>query len=340
MQMKKTITGLIFSILLAFLLSNSVYAVDYDYMVSCVSKGTCSCGNFGQVCSNSDDCVEGSCAVNACPDPPKPHSSFVESTCTPTYDHSCICELAEVGGQQKEICGFRGSCSCASQGACFYKCDSGYEYDDGECISSAPVSHLPSEERYCCQSEPGSNQYRCYLTGCCCEWGTENEYWYQECPCPDVPPTSSTTSSTTSTTIPGEGDPTFKFWVEGPTSFTVGEKIPITFYLQNLDAATGDYTITYTINSDKDYLIDVGIENNVLKNVEKKEIKTGEARIIVYEASVEGTITFTATSEVTGGSNWEDIVLGGSEMQMSLPEFGFVGVIILISLASLIYLKL
>lgn len=141
--------------------------------------------------------------------------------------------------------------------------------------------------------------------------------------------------------IPGGkdgGDSTFRFWVEGPSSFDVGEKIPITLYVQNLIGETTDYTIESKINSEKYHLIQVELdEPYIIEDVDKKEIRTGTASIIIFASDVEGTIRFTATSSVTGGSNWDDITIGGSEMTISLPEFNFIGILILISLSSLIY---
>ena len=259
---------------------------------------------------------------------------MVQQACLAIYDHTCGCD--NVGA--KLFCTGLGSCSCEVQGACRYKCDQGYEYKNGACVSEIPESTPPSPGRFCCQSESRSGQYRCYITGCCCEMGTENEYWYHECPCPETTTTTSSSTSSTSTSLPPYS---FRIWVEGPSLLKIGEKVPVLLYIQNLGENTDNYDIDYNIDSDYSHLIDVDMSDaSSMQDLSSKEIRVKTVRVMLLESHVSADITFTATSENTEEQGSATLSVLEGDFEMSLPEFGLIGIIVLVSLATLIYIKL
>ena len=198
---------------------------------------------------------------------------------------------------------------------------------NGACVSEIPDSTPPSPGRFCCQSESGGGQYRCYITGCCCEMGTENEYWYYECPCPETTTTTSSSTSSTSTILPPYN---FRIWVEGPNLLKVGEKVPVLLYIQNLGKNNDNYNIDYSIDSDYPHLIDVDMgDASSMQDLPSKEIRVKTVRVMLLESHVSADITFTGTSENTGEQGSTILSVLEGDFEMNLSEFSFMGIIVL-----------
>jgi hypothetical protein len=168
---------------------------------------------------------------------------------------------------------------------------------------------------FCCQTTPGSGEYRCYNSGICCRKGKSDEYW-DNVGCFD-----------------------FNFWVE-PSSmtFTIGKKTKVNLYIKNTGSYDDNYTIDYIIvgvnpaliQVDMSYVTPTGI-------VDSGTIKTLYPTITVLSSEVSGSIVFNATSQgkPTLYENTTLAVRGG--LPLSLPEFDFLNTLWLIILAGVVY---
>lgn len=102
---------------------------DPDYTQNCSASGSCSCRIKDYPCGSPNDCVGvGTCACN-CPDP-LPNSHYENDTCGVQRNHNCSCNI------RQSKCNPPGTCTCGCTGLCYYACDDGWVWSEGqqECV--------------------------------------------------------------------------------------------------------------------------------------------------------------------------------------------------------------
>lgn len=163
----------------------------------------------------------------------------------------------------------------------------------------------------CTPSNPCCCADKCYTSGVCCRIDQPDEYWAESCY-------------------------RFKVWVEPESaSFVVGHKTPINLYIENTGDYTDNYRITYNISNPNLALVDItGISE--VKNVGPDEIRKINPRITVLSSLLQGNVYFNVTSD-SGFINYARLDIRESELPLSLPEFGFFGLIIMIIMAGIVY---
>ena len=162
---------------------------------------------------------------------------------------------------------------------------------------------------FCCE-DPETGQKKCYSTGQCCD-----DLWVPVCFWFDV-------------------------WVE-PTSrmFTVGESTTVNLYIHNVCPYPDNYDVTYDIIVGNPNLIKVDLTGfECVEDVGPKEIRVIYPRITILEKSATGSILFNATSEGnnTVYNNATLTVLQG-DLPVSLPEFDYMGLFVIIFLIGILY---
>jgi len=130
----------------------------------------------------------------------------------------------------------------------------------------------------------------------------------------------------------------FNFWVEPKVSmFTVGIETPINLYIQNIGAYADDYVIT--ANSSNPFLFRVDMSGaSSVSNVDIGVIRRVYPTITVMATGVSGWVFFNATSQ--GNKNITrnaTLTILESNLPMSLPEFNFLGIVVIIILAGIVY---
>ena len=166
----------------------------------------------------------------------------------------------------------------------------------------------------CCQEHPGGAE-KCFTQGLCCGYGDE-QFW----------------------------DPVscFKFdmWVEPrSTMFTVGRKTNVNLYIHNLGIYPDNYNLTYNITSGNSALIKVDIAGfDYVKDVGPKEIRVVYPAITILESGATGNIFFNATSEGDNRKqNNATLTILPSDFPLSLPEFDFFSLFVIVVLSGIIY---
>jgi len=169
---------------------------------------------------------------------------------------------------------------------------------------------------FCCR-DSSTGQYKCWETGQCCFIGTRFEYWTS-----------------------GECEPVecnFKVWVEGPNLFTIGQKTKINLYIENMGPFPDSYTIDYDAESP---VVDVELLETDVNNVTVDEIRTINPSILLLESHPEpNNVNFTIRSKFCPDEEKSAILYIESGLPISLPEFNFIGLLFIISLAGLIFYK-
>jgi uncharacterized membrane protein len=119
--------------------------------------------------------------------------------------------------------------------------------------------------------------------------------------------------------------------------FTVGRETSINLYIQNIGGNDDDYVIT--ANSSNPLLFQVDMSSaSFVDDIKAGEIRRVYPTITVMATGVAGQIFFNTTSQ--GNENITrnaTLTIIESELPMSLPEFNFLGMIVLIILTGIIY---
>lgn len=184
---------------------------------------------------------------------------------------------------------------------------------------------LSQTTAFCCQTAPGSGQYRCYTTGTCCNVGKSNEFW----------------------------DPVschnFEIWIEPKSRmFTVAMNTRVNLYIKNTGEYPDRYYIDYNISSDNPSLIQVVIskfldgDGKTKDSANSGQILMLYPEITVLSTQATGDVIFNATSE---GAISEGVLITRnttlsileSDLPLSLSEFGFLGLIGMMILVGIIY---
>lgn len=169
----------------------------------------------------------------------------------------------------------------------------------------------------CCCQEYRGGEYKCFASGVCCLEGVE-QYW-DPVSCFD-----------------------FKFWVEPERSmFTVGSETRINLYIKNTGAFADNYNITHNITEGNPSLIIVDMFGvSPVNGVARGEIRVVYPRIILSEAHAWGKVFFNATSQGDQNiyRNATLTILPSSDLPVSLPEFGFQGMVLMMILSVVVYL--
>jgi len=162
---------------------------------------------------------------------------------------------------------------------------------------------------FCCE-DPETGQKKCYSTGQCCD-----DLWFPVCFWFDV-------------------------WVEPKSRmFTVGESTTVNLYIHNVCPYPDNYDVTYEITAGNPNLIKVDLTGfEYVEDVGPKEIRVIYPRITILEKSATGSILFNATSEGnnTVYNNATLTVLQG-DLPVSLPEFDYMGLFVIIFLIGILY---
>jgi len=167
----------------------------------------------------------------------------------------------------------------------------------------------------CCQEYPGGEE-KCFTSGICCLEGLD-QFW----------------------------DPIscfkFDFWVEPEHGiFKVGSETRINLYIKNTGAFADNYGINYNV-TDNPNLIKVNMAGaSPVNDVVKGEIRVVYPRIIVLATTASGKVFFNATSltdqNVTRNAT---LTVLPSDLPVSLPEFGFIQIFMIIILVAIVFLN-
>jgi len=129
----------------------------------------------------------------------------------------------------------------------------------------------------------------------------------------------------------------FKIWIENPRLFTIGNKIPVKLFIQNLCNPIDTYNIA--IEKENSPILNVELDDNQIKDIIPREIRVTYPRILVLESHYAGDINFTVTSTSCNITKKVTLTLTDSGLPLNLPEFNFVSLLIIISLAGLIFYR-
>ncbi len=131
---------------------------------------------------------------------------------------------------------------------------------------------------------------------------------------------------------------TYRTWAEGPTLLTVGEPVQVQIYVTKFSGSTDSYTITPQVTSGPSYLISISMPSNRINNLQLGKTGNTFATVTALGKIDMSTITFTVDPDVES-----EIVTTSIQFQsglpISLPEFEFVGLLLLILLSPFIYKK-
>jgi hypothetical protein len=130
----------------------------------------------------------------------------------------------------------------------------------------------------------------------------------------------------------------FKVWAEGPPIFTIAKTESINVYIKNTGAVEDDYDITYTVSpTATPHLIQVHLPIDKTKSIKPNETGSVLARVSIQGpiSPPDPTISFTATNS-TGDSDTSNLITLTTGPPTNLPEFGLIGLIQLLIIASLI----
>jgi len=126
-------------------------------------------------------------------------------------------------------------------------------------------------------------------------------------------------------------------WAEAPPIFTIAKTGSINIYVKNTGATEEKYDITYTVTVQPSgsHLINVHLPIDKTKTIKPGDIGSVLARITLLGPIPQpATISFTATADGSSGTS-EDIPLI-SASPINLPEFGLIGLIQLLILATIL----
>ncbi len=159
---------------------------------------------------------------------------------------------------------------------------------------------------FCCK-DPNTGQEKCWDYGECC-----NGFWYISCH-------------------------DFTISVSGPNVFRVGQKTPVTVYIENTGAYSDSYTLTYEVRDCNPDLVQVDMTGaDQITNLGPGEIGKVYPRITVLASTVTGTVRFNATS-TKPETKYDDLLILESDVYLSLPEFSGIYFIQLSLLIGIIY---
>lgn len=133
----------------------------------------------------------------------------------------------------------------------------------------------------------------------------------------------------------------FKVWAQRSGLFTVGKKEQVQIYVQNLIAAASSYEIVYSKSAfynlnDVSHLVQVYIPSNRINSVKQNEIKATIATVNINGPVTSGQINFIVRSLSDGSENTATVSMT-SGLPVSLPEFGTIGLIMLITVSGTLY---
>ena len=126
-------------------------------------------------------------------------------------------------------------------------------------------------------------------------------------------------------------------WVEAPPIFTIAKTESVNIYVKNNLASEENYDITYDIDVQPsgEHLINVYLPIDETKTINPGDVGSVLARITLLGPIPQpAKITFTATSGANFGTSGEIQLISGPPL--NLPEFGLIGLIQLLILASLL----
>ena len=131
----------------------------------------------------------------------------------------------------------------------------------------------------------------------------------------------------------------FHMWVEGPPLFTIAKTESVNVYVKNdLYDGYDNYTVTYSKSPpEASHLIDVNMPTNRINRIKRGDVGGVLARVTLLgpiSPTTLGAITFDVASDSPGSSSEQIQII--SAPPINLPEFGFIGLIQLLILASLI----
>lgn len=138
--------------------------------------------------------------------------------------------------------------------------------------------------------------------------------------------------------IPTNVHAQFDVWVEAPTIFTIAKIESVNVYIKNKDVVDENYNVTYTKSTAPpggEYLINVYLPVNRTKTIKPDDVTSVLARVTLLGPVAGGSIRFTVDSD-SGASFTTPQTLLITGPPINLPEFGLIGLIQLLILASLL----
>ena len=136
----------------------------------------------------------------------------------------------------------------------------------------------------------------------------------------------------------------FSIWVEAPSLFTIGKKEEVYIYIKNLGNRKDSYTISYTKEAvdqqlnDVSHLLTVEMPSNKVEALQAGKVSATVATILVSGPIREGRVTFNVVSDTDPTIERSALIIIRGGLPTSLPEFGNIGMIGVMILATLIYL--
>jgi hypothetical protein len=137
-------------------------------------------------------------------------------------------------------------------------------------------------------------------------------------------------------------DYNFEVKAEGPSIFTVGRTEAVNIYVRNIGSDNDSYSITFTKKAQDQYLnsvpqlVQVSLFSNRTHNITPNEQKSTFALITLIGPVQTGNVTFTVSSKAQPTNYREVSIKILSGMPVNLPEFGWLGLIEILVLVSLI----
>jgi hypothetical protein len=129
---------------------------------------------------------------------------------------------------------------------------------------------------------------------------------------------------------------------EGPVIFTVGRTETVNIYVRNIGTDNDSYSINFTKKAQDQYLnsvpqlVQVSLFSNKTHNLTQNEQRSAFALITVIGPVKIGNVTFVVFSNAQPTNYREVSIKILSGMPVNLPEFGWLGLIEILVLVSLI----
>jgi uncharacterized protein YfaS (alpha-2-macroglobulin family) len=142
-----------------------------------------------------------------------------------------------------------------------------------------------------------------------------------------------------------KADYNFEVKAEGPSIFTVGRTETVNIYVHNIGSDNDSYSITFTKKAQDQslnsvpQLVQVSLFSNKTHNLTQNEQKSTFALITLIGPVQSGNVTFTIFSNAQPTNYREVSVKILSGMPVNLPEFGWLGLIEILILVSLILIS-
>lgn len=129
----------------------------------------------------------------------------------------------------------------------------------------------------------------------------------------------------------------YEVWVEAPPIFTLVRTQSINVYIKNLGASDNNYNVTYEASASSGlHLINIYMPINRTKTIKPGDVGSVLARVTLLGPIVSSGITFTVEPDSGNPPSIDKSINLITGSAINLPEFGLIGLIQLLILASLL----